>query len=130
MMNPFPAHSWIDILKAYFRLSFFLLVIFMVPYALTGQYFAGVLVAVVILYLAYRLFFVCEDLTFTPGISRPAGSLAVVFGILVLVAVLGLFIHWQPLRVPGDRELIRHGLTLGIPLGIGIVGYFRTRPRT
>ena len=129
-MSSQSSHSWIDIIKAYFRLSFFLLVIFILPYALTGQYIAGVLVGIVVLYLAYRLFVVCGDLTFTPGISNPIISLAVVFVVLVLVAILGLFIHWQPMKVPEDQEILRHTLTLGIPLVIGIVGYFRTRPRT
>lgn len=101
----------------------------MLPFVLTGEYFVGIIVAIIVLYFAYRLFFVCGDLRCTPGISRPAVSFAVVFIILVLVAVLGLNIHWQPWKVPNDMELLRHGLTLCIPAVIALVGYFSTRPQ-
>ncbi len=130
MKNMTSSRSWTDILRAYFQLGMILMVIFMIPYGLTGQYLAGVLAGIVILYIAYRLFVVCRDTSLTPGITNPVASLAVVFIFLALIAILGLFIHWQPLSMPSDQEILRHGLTLGIPAVLGLAGYLGTRPRT
>ena len=129
-MSSSPALSWTETLKAYFWLCFFMFASFMLPYGLTGQYLVGVLVGIVILYFAYRLFFVIGDTSATPGISRPIVSFAVVVAVLIIVAYIGLFIHWQPWKMPGDRELLRHALTLGIPILVGLGGYLYTRVRS
>jgi hypothetical protein len=128
-MNPSPSRSLTETIRAYFWLAFFVFAAFMLSYGLTGQYPAGVLVGIVILYFAYRLFFVAGDLTFTPGITRPAVSFAVVLAILVVVAYIGLFIHWQPWKFPEGMELLRHVLTIGIPLLFAAAGYGYTRFR-
>ncbi len=119
-----------DTLRSYLTLVMLLLIIFMIPYGLTREYLAGVLAGIVALYIAYRLFIICRDTSLTPGITNPVVSLALVFVLLVLIAILGLFIHWQPLAMPSDQEIIRHGLTIGIPAALGAGGYFGTRPRT
>jgi hypothetical protein len=128
-MSPSPVLSWTETIKAYFWLAFFVFATFMLSYGLTGQYLAGMLVGIVILYFAYRLFFVVGDLSFTPRITRPAVSFAIVLVILILVAYLGLFIHWQPWKFPEGMELIRHVLTIGIPLLFAAAGYVYTRFR-
>lgn len=128
-MKTSPPLSWFETIKAYFWLAFFLLVTFTLSYGLTGQYLAGVLVGIVILYFAYRLFFVFEDLTFTPGVTRPAVSFAIVVAFLILVAYLSLFIRWQPMKFPEGMELLRHVLTIGLPLLFGAAGYIYTRIR-
>ena len=125
-MNSSPSISLTDKLKKYLELCMLALIFFMLPFGFTGQYLIGVFSGLVFLYLAYRIIMINGDTALTPWISSPAASFAVVTVIVILVATLGLFIHWQPLAMPEGQELLRHVLTIGGIVVVGAGGYFFT----
>jgi len=127
-MNPAPARSRTDILRTYFYLCLFLFASFWIPVTVTGQYFAGVLAGIVILYIAYRVIVVNGSLFLTPGITRPATALMVIAAILLVIAIFSIIVPPPPMIMPTQNDLIRHALVIGIPLVIGAAGYLWSRP--
>jgi thiol:disulfide interchange protein len=129
-MSPAPVTTWTSTIQTYFYLCLFLFAAFWIPTIITGQYLAGLLVGIVILYFAYRVIIVNGNLDLTPGITRPAVSFAIIFTVLLIIAVISFIYPPPPMIFPTQNDYIRHALIIGIPAVISIAGYFGIRSRT
>ncbi len=122
-----PQPSSIETIKKYFRLGFFVFVIFALPYSFTGQWISGLIAGLVLIFILYRVFTELHTNTSLFSVSETTKGLITLIVILGIFATLTLIFPIPHGKMPEGQELTRDLITHGIIFSGGIAGYFLTK---